>query len=101
LTIDTKTNLVSVSKSPKEIGDNDQFHQFRDGDRYIFTTETPYSLPEGGLYLEPLESNVYCSEPTCSFSVTKISDNEMKLEYLGGVWTGVNYMSEYLFKKLK
>ena len=99
LTIDDYTNLVSVSKFPKE-SDNDCFHQFRDGNQYIFTTETPYLVPEGGLYLEPLESNVYCAEPTCSFSVTKISDNEIRLKYLGGVWLGANYMSEYLFKKL-
>jgi len=92
LTIDDYTNLVSVSKYPKEVGYNDQFHQFRDRSQYILQNDT--------LYLKNLDGTV-CFRPDCSFAITKLSENEMKLEYYAMLPDHILYVRNYLFNRKK
>ena len=88
LTIDNTT--VGVSKSPKEMGVNDGYHQFRDGDQYFLQNNT--------LYLTELEGNV-CFKPDCTFAITILSENEMELKYMGGLFAYPLYIDNYLFNR--
>ena len=91
LTIDNTT--VGVSKSPKEMGDNDGYHQFRDGDQYLLQNDTLYLV-------DHFEDNV-CFRPDCTFAIIKFSKDEMELEYMGMLPGYPPYMSNYLFNRKK
>jgi len=91
LTVDPTTDLVSVSKSPKEMRDNDFYHQFRNGDLYFSQNDT--------LYLKVSDDNI-CANPNCDyFKITKFSEDEMGLEYLGILLDYPLYIRNYLFNR--
>ena len=91
LTIDPVTDLVSVSKSPKEKDVNDGYHQFRDGDLYFLQNDT--------LYLKKSECND-CIHPHYAFEITKLSEDEMKLDFLGPLIAYPPVISNYLFNRI-
>ncbi|NLJ82600.1 MAG: hypothetical protein GX330_05685 [Bacteroidales bacterium] len=81
---------VSVTKSPKEDGYYDHFHQFRDGDQYLLQNDT--------LYLKNLDGTVVYP-PVDFFKITRFSEDEMKLEYLGAKWAMPLYIYDYVFNR--
>jgi len=85
LAVDPTTNLVSVSKSPKEIRDNDQFHQFREEYYYFIQNDT-----------------LYCNEylrHDYAFAITRLSNDEMELNFLGTLPAFHLHISKYLFNR--
>ena len=90
ITLTIEGSAVTVNKSPTTIGYNDQFHQFRNEDKYFLQNDT--------LYLINLDGSI-CFRPDCAFAITMLSVNEMELEYLGGLWAYPLYISNYLFNR--
>ncbi|MCL2074699.1 MAG: hypothetical protein FWH18_12315 [Marinilabiliaceae bacterium] len=90
LSLDANTKLVSISKSPEEIGDNDQYHQFRNGDQYILQNDT--------LHFKDLDGTI-CFTTSCSFAITTLSENEMELKYLGFILHQPLHKNIYLFNR--
>ena len=85
LTIDSATNLVSVSKSPKKMRDNDQYHQFREEYHYFIQNDT-----------------LYCNEyppHDYAFAITRLSNDKMELKFLGLLPAYHLYIGTYLFNK--
>jgi len=91
LSIDPVADLVSVSKSPKEVGVNDEYHQFRDGNLYFLRNNT--------LFLKKSDGGI-CFLPDFSFKITRLSEDEMKLEYLGIIPYDPLYINSYLFNRI-
>jgi len=92
LTIYPITNLVTVSKSPVEMGYYDGFHQFGNGNQYLLQNDTLHRM-------NPPYGSVFCDH-FYDFEITKISENEMELEYLGLVFTDLFHLKHYLFNKI-
>lgn len=90
ITLSIHKNTVSVSKSPKEDGDYDQFHQFRNGDQYLLQNDT--------LYLKNLDGTI-CFSHHCTFAITRLVEDEMELEYLGILPDYPLYIRNYLFNR--
>lgn len=91
LTVDSTTNLVSVGKSPEEMGENDGYHQFRNEDQYFLQNDTLYYLEDNEM---PDKENEF-------FAITRISENKIKLKYLGFLPDFHLYMRNYLFNRIK
>jgi len=91
LSIDPVADLVSVSKSPKEVGVNEGYHQLRDGHLYFLQNDT--------LYLKKSDGNI-CFRPDYAFKITRLSEDEMELEYLGILPADPLYVWSYLFNRI-
>jgi hypothetical protein len=85
---------VYVSKSPKEDGHYDTYHQFRDETQYLLQNDTLHQI------VPPYYGHVSCPH-YFDFIITKRSDDKMELEYNGPIFAGLLYMHNYLFNRIK
>jgi hypothetical protein len=56
-------------------------------------------LQNDTLYFKDLDGNV-CFNPNCAFAITRLSKNQMELEYLGLLPDYILYVRTYLLFKL-
>ncbi|MDR2927965.1 MAG: hypothetical protein LBV41_07185 [Cytophagaceae bacterium] len=104
--IDSNTKLVSVEKSPVSDEVNDSYIQFSHKEQYHLTVDTEtlqeadtYYVVPVGLFLGPLDGNI--NNRYQSFYVTELSENTMKLRYMGHLPDFSLYVRYYTFNKIE